>query len=216
MTEWECFWTAPSGLARVSLRRFVYSSAGRPCPGPAGYHNASVVIADGVPTVHHDDGLIAAIDPADYRDDPRWPTSCDACADVFRAEDAWQVNQDPIHLAADGRWSGVLRDAPPGAMWDAYWYPRKGPDGICLVVRTPRGDGRPAGLGDDWMPDLRASNCTRPDDDAHYCWVRHGDPRAIPCTLTVDKDGDTCAAGAGSIAKPTWHGFLRAGRLVNA
>jgi hypothetical protein len=32
--------------------------------------------------------------------------------------------------------------------------------------------------------------------------------------LTVDKNGDTCAAGAGSILTPAWHGFLRNGELV--
>jgi len=32
--------------------------------------------------------------------------------------------------------------------------------------------------------------------------------------FTVDKNGDACAAGAGSILTPTWHGFLQNGELV--
>lgn len=40
----------------------------------------------------------------------------------------------------------------------------------------------------------------------HKCWVRHGNPRAGD--IHVDKNGATCAAGAGSILTPDWHGFL--------
>ena len=96
--------------------------------------------------------------------------------------------------------------AEPGACWDAWWMPDnwKGADGIALMVRLPDGH--------DWHVDSRSSNCTRPDDNVHKCWVRHGDPRE--CHVTVDKNGDTCAAGAGSIQSPTWHGFLRDGHLV--
>lgn len=79
--------------------------------------------------------------------------------------------------------------------------------------------------GDSWSPDSRASNCSRPDDRTHRCWVRHGPLDR----LTVDKNGDTCPAGAGSILtheskvivdggeavlRQAWHGFLRDGQLV--
>lgn len=100
-----------------------------------------------------------------------------------------------------------LGDAPVGAIWDAYWmrdagFSRTGPDGKYLVCRLPDGS--------DWCIDSRASNCTLPDDDAHRCWARHGEAPH----LTVDKDGLTCHAGAGSIQVRTWHGFLRNGELV--
>lgn len=78
-----------------------------------------------------------------------------------------------------------------------------GPDGICLMVRLPNGH--------DWMVDSEASNCTR-KGEPHQCWVRHGDPRE--CRVSVDKNGDTCAAGAGSIQGGDWHGFLRDGVLA--
>lgn len=61
-----------------------------------------------------------------------------------------------------------------------------------------------------WDIDSRANNCTMPTDKKHRCWVRHGEPPQI----TVDKNGLTCAAGAGSIQTGSWHGFLRNGQLV--
>ena len=63
-----------------------------------------------------------------------------------------------------------------------------------------------------WNIDGRASNCTMKDDRIHRCWVRHGDP-AVPGQLHVDKVGKTCAAGAGSIAVPGFHGYLHRGAL---
>jgi hypothetical protein len=97
--------------------------------------------------------------------------------------------------------------APPGASWDAWWYPHndlwRGPDGIALMVRLPNGR--------DWSVDGAASNCTR-KGEPHKCWIRHGDPRRAD--VTVDKQGDTCAAGAGSIQADDYHGFLRAGVLT--
>lgn len=61
-----------------------------------------------------------------------------------------------------------------------------------------------------WDIDGRAANCTLPQDKTHRCWVRHGTPPHI----TVDKNGPTCSAGAGSILSDGYHGFLREGRLV--
>jgi hypothetical protein len=72
------------------------------------------------------------------------------------------------------------------------------------MVRLPNGR--------DWAIDGRATNCTRPDDHEHQCWVKHGEPPNI----TVDKDGNTCGAGAGSIQIGDWHGFLRDGMLVES
>jgi hypothetical protein len=67
--------------------------------------------------------------------------------------------------------------------------------------------------GHQWDVDSRASNCGRPDDRTHRCWVRVGDPER-PETLHVSKDGDTCAAGAGSIVAGDYHGFLSHGTLT--
>jgi hypothetical protein len=96
---------------------------------------------------------------------------------------------------------------PIGAMWyvqpeDQPYYPA-GPDGRTLYVKTPGGD---------WCVDYRASNCTMPTDNEHRCWVRHG----VPPLITVDKNGHTCQAGAGSIWMGSYHGFLQNGYLTNA
>lgn len=61
-----------------------------------------------------------------------------------------------------------------------------------------------------WDIDGRAGNCTMKDDKVHHCWVRHGEPPLV----TVDKQGVTCSAGAGSIQSSNWHGFLKDGELV--
>ena len=71
-----------------------------------------------------------------------------------------------------------------------------------LTVVTPSGR--------EWDIDSRASNCTLKNDNAHRCWVRHGKPPAI----TVDKNGLTCRAGAGSIVSGSYHGFLRGGHFT--
>jgi hypothetical protein len=108
-----------------------------------------------------------------------------------------------------------------GAMWYADWLlehikniwtdadgnvrPQRygpGPDGRILIVQTPGGG---------WIIDSRASNCTMPQDNEHRCWVRHGTAPEI----TVDKSGNTCGAGAGSIQAGNYHGFLRNGYLEN-
>jgi len=81
---------------------------------------------------------------------------------------------------------------------------RPGRDGRVLICRMPDGH--------DWVIDSRANNCTLPLDDKHWCWVREGRPE--DGTLNVSKSGRTCSAGAGSIATPGYHGFLRHGRLV--
>ena len=102
----------------------------------------------------------------------------------------------------DGK-KAAFEDLGPGAMYFADWYQRKGPDGHHLIVITPGGP---------WHVDGRASNCTRPTDYVHYCWVRHGEPPNI----TVDKNGDTCGCGCSIGQGPgfrDYHGFLRNGRL---
>lgn len=79
-----------------------------------------------------------------------------------------------------------------------------GDDGKSLCVILP---GEP---GNEWMIDYKASNCGLPNDKVHKCWCRHG----IPPLITVDKNCNSCNAGAGSIQRGNYHGFLRNGELV--
>lgn len=100
----------------------------------------------------------------------------------------------------------------PGACFATETYdrhcrgPHVGPDGRALAVILPNGHA--------WHIDSRASNCTLPADCAHRCWVRSGRPE--DGSLHVDKNGPTCAAGAGSIQSGDYHGFLHHGQLIPA
>jgi hypothetical protein len=146
------------------------------------------------------------------RDDPRWPKACE-CGHQFTEAGRWQIFTDTIYRRVDTGEECSIRVKVPGMMWDAWWMPDcyKGADGRCLVVVCPGGH--------EWMIDSVASNCTMRDDRNHRCWIRHGEPPS----LTVDKNIDpasnpsaatTCAAGAGSIQTPNYHGFLRGGVFV--
>ena len=113
----------------------------------------------------------------------------------------------------DTRWEDIPKDEHdfplPGSMFWMHYS-----SGQC-DVHDPPCDQHLAVVCPDrhiWVIDSRARNCTMPTDKRHRCWVRHGSPPNI----TVDKDGVTCQAGAGSIQTPDWHGFLRNGQLVDA
>lgn len=202
-----------TGRDRRGLRRYAGDSN---CAGPLSYHNASVPLDE---TEHsREEGSWP-------RDDPRWPTHC-LCGYAFQPADEWQLFQESLFRREDTGELMTLREAPPGAIWDAVWWPEKHRvDGQYLVCKLPGGH--------DWMIDGRANNCDSPclncnqpyhahyglassacqhyvDSRPHHCWVRHG---TAP-NLTVDKAGLTCGAGAGSIQVPGWHGFLRQGQLV--
>lgn len=93
----------------------------------------------------------------------------------------------------------------PGCLFWADWYPENmywdnhtGPH-LCAVLPN----------GHHWNIDSRASNCTLPNDRKHRCWCRHGE---VP-NITVNKNGNTCSAGGGSIAVSGWHGFLTNGEF---
>jgi hypothetical protein len=195
------FFLEPTERYRLALRR--YASRDEPCPNGCSYHQAMAPIGEG-------QGEEVTNGDRHPHDDPRWPAQCEGCDYRFVDGDVWQLFTDRIYRRADTGEETTLRSAPVGACWNAAWLADldspwyHGPDGRCLYVRTPGGD---------WCPDHRASNCTLPDDSDHKCWVRHGRPE--DGTLHVDKEGVTCAAGAGSIGhEDQWHGFLHHGQLV--
>lgn len=94
---------------------------------------------------------------------------------------------------------GACWECQPFVYGDTAWA---GADGKAICCVLPGGH--------HWHIDSRASNCTMPNDNVHRCWVRHS---TIGEPIHVDKAGVTCAAGAGSIAVPGWHGFLHHGIL---
>lgn len=201
----KCFLLEPTDHEKRYLRRY---AGGSSCPNETGYHDAmnfldesrEVMSEDGSHWV--DSGQTAA----NFKAHPLWPTHC-SCGYEFDINDSWQLFTSHVYRRADTGEEMTLRDAPAGAIWDATWFHSVadwcGSDGHAFMCRLP--------FGHDWHIDGPASNCTRPNE-AHKCWIRHGNPP----DLTVDKNGDTCAAGAGSILTSRWHGFLRNGYLVVA
>lgn len=209
--ETQTFWLDPTNMEARGLRRYSHRTGdGWGCE--SGYHDA-LTYTEHAPALVDESGRYSSPPEAD-RSDPRWPTTCSRCDYCFTETDAWQSWSQRIYERAGGQQfvlhasagADVLDapSAPPGAMWNADWIPwAKSDDGICLTVRLPNNH--------DWIVDVEASNCTR-KGEPHACWVRHGNPRTEP--VTVDKQGDTCAAGAGSIAVPGYHGFLVQGVLT--
>lgn len=180
MSKIECFLLEPTMRSRVSLRRYSSSGDMKVCQG-VGYHNAKTPIGERavVFSVKHA-GCIELIDRSEPpRADPRWPTRCEACGYEFVESDAWQLFSDLVYVRRDTGAEMTLHDAPPGAMWDATWWPDRGPDGRTLCVRLP--PGRPY---DDWMIDGPSNNGGG--------WTRTGvAPRitARPSILTKDYHG---------------------------
>lgn len=101
----------------------------------------------------------------------------------------------------------TFADLPIGACF-ARDFPPYGYDGKAISCKMP--------FGKIWHIDSPATNCSLPDDGTHRCWVRHG---TIGDKLTVDKNGETCSAGKGSIVirnhagKIIFHSMLTNGIL---
>src|ERR1041385_1017104 len=207
-----CFLLEPTDSVRRWLRRYVSPEGSAEWTCAAGSHEARGLFDD-APAIFEEREFAGSLRrvvvhreedrPPD--DDPRWPATCSKCAFVFPPGTDRQFFYDRLYRRADTGAVTTLRDAPPGAMWDAWWLHGltggaalggPGDDGRRLMVKCPNGR--------EWFIDGRASNCTLPQDDNHRCWVRHGEPP----DLVVDKNGVTCTAGAGSIQAGDYHGFL--------
>lgn len=198
----KCFFLEPTDQRRYSLRRY---AGDLKCTGKLSYHNVMALIGN----------LSKDEIEQPPKEDPRWPKACE-CGYVFQDSDNWQLFSEHVYRRQDTGELTTIGDSGPGAMWFADWMLRdldrtkvgnlwRGPDDHCLIVKCPPN-------GHEWTVDGRCSNCTKPTDDLHKCWIRHG----TPPNITVDKNGNTCSAGAGSILVPGWHGYLRNGELVTA
>lgn len=188
-----------TGTSRYCLRIFD-SKGGNGCPG-GHYHQA---FSEPVGETQDDpkSKYLCTNPPEIPKDDPRWPAKCEKCDYQFKPEDVRQVWGDALYRRVDSGELKLLEDMPAGAVWCEEWYEdwMPGPDGQSWACKLPDGT--------DWNIDGRANNCTRPNEK-HHCWVREG----VAPDFNVGKGGNTCAAGAGSIATPGYHGFLRNGWL---
>lgn len=173
-------------------------------PGSAGLHNAYAVIGDRLGSTDFNGfGTVEMYPPEG------WPVECADCrAPVPEPSEPRAAGERGIYLVKQ---VSVMRlyDSPSGntepgdVYWMDYHHPGECPfwdncDGVHLWAVLPNGH--------TWDIDGRANNCSMPEEKTHRCWIRTGSPEAG--TLHVDKNGHTCAAGAGSIAVPGYHGFL--------
>lgn len=195
----KCFWVEPTGESSWYLRR--YHCGKLPPEVACLFHQAQVQIENG-PSKHSPEGYLESR-YAVPRADPRWPARCD-CGYEFTTSDVWQCRQELIYVRPDTgeRFEGGYSKMPAGAMFNAWWHHGfwVGPDGLSLSVVLPGGH--------IWHIDSQANNCDQPERP-HQCWIRHG----IPPKIDVDKNGDTCRAGGGSIKCYTYHAMLQEGEL---
>lgn len=181
----ECFLLEPTEFAQVSLRRF---SNRRKADH---WHNVSIVVESIIPVpeaMGKNNGRTIMNDKKYPKNDSRWPTRC-SCGYEFTKDDKYYIDYDRLWTCEEMNGFVRLEDAPVGAMWDAHWYPFKGPDGRCLVVRTPGGD---------WIVDQPIHG--KP-------WDRSGDPPKITVHPSI---------AIGRDEKDNWiyHGWLHHGYLV--
>lgn len=179
--------------------------------GKAGYHDARIFLKDSDKLEDWD----FAGKVADYSRS-QFPQKCDHCGAPTPFDTpphTW--NSDGIHLTLQVFCKQVYNtasgDQEPGDLFFADWYHPEETDS-CLYWDNCKGPHLMCVLpnGHHWDIDSRASNCDMKNDRLHRCWVRTGEPPNVD----VGKGGLTCGAGAGSIAVPGWHGFLRNGVLT--
>lgn len=204
----KCFYLEETKRFQHYLRRWHRQSTQLGSEQPS-RHDAYVVIGE----AEHDSPYMGFDLPdAPPHDDPRWPQCCSCgCGYEFLESDGRQARTIRLFRRSDTGALVTTDDAGPGAIYNASWYQEhpcwSGPDGLALMAVLPNGHR--------WHIDGIASNCTDFDGamaGKHKCWVRHG----LPPNLTVDKNGVTCNAGAGSIMAGNYHGFLRNGEFTDS
>jgi hypothetical protein len=177
--------------------------------GKPGYHNAQIFLGTNSDMIGDSRAFGSVVDyPAD-----RWPKTCDNCgAPVPDDSRPTKLHESGVRVHHQ-IFTERLYDSPsgspePGDVYEMDWHSDSecpywdNCTGLHLYALLPNGE--------HWDITSRASNCTMKHERTHRCWVVHG---TAP-NLTVNKNGHTCAAGAGSIAAPGYHGFLTNGEFV--
>lgn len=224
-----CFWLEPTDRVSRHLRRQIGHREQPPeerrCPvAEHGNHQAWVRIEDADAVWDGPDETVGGRkslkndDPADFRGDKRWPMAC-LCGYKFRDDDEWQVVTDLIYRRADTGEEMTLRDAPPGALWDAWWLRGRrvgsteygGPDGRVITVKTPAGawivDGPPIDQpAQQWTrtgkpPKITVRPSIRIGSPVRYCaFLTNGVLQAFP--LTSSEAQDTAAKTSSETSVP--------------
>lgn len=185
-----CFLLYPTALTQLSYRRFTFTADAH-CAQNTG-HNARAILG----TTQNTSRLPGAsyIPNQEQHQDPRWPVVCDHCDYEFLVTDQWQINSHRVYRRSDDAALTTLYDAPLGAMWNADWYPKRGPDGHYLIVRTPGGD---------WEVDGPSRGS---DGKPGPGWTRTGTPPNVTARPSIGLN----APGASNF----YHAFLTDGILV--
>ncbi len=183
----------------VGTRAFLRVYWGNSCIADHSYHNAELPLTKSI--MVGDWKLGGEIDA--YPDE-RWPTKCDRCSVPVSEDAKRQVSTKRLYNTPSGK-------LEPGDLYWADWFASKEGEG-CTFHDNCDGTHLHAILpnGRMWDIDGRASNCTKKEERSHRCWVRTGEPPNVDVGKGK-KGSDTCAAGAGSIASGSYHGFLRNG-----
>ena len=195
MSEIVCFLLTETTKVERRLRRFCWTGRGEACRiGRLGYHNANVTVGrlekprDG----EEEAPTVSEIVP---HADPIWPIACEACGYQFQDTDQWQVNDYRLYENVERGVLTILDEAPPGAMWWAFWragfgsiYWEERGQGPHLVVMTPAGE---------WDLDMKSDN--------GLGWKWEGEPPDVSAHPSI------------GIGKPyRYHGWLRNGTLYDA
>lgn len=235
----KCFFIEPTDTQQLYLRRYAGRDTGACDKSGLSYHNASVAIGI-VPYVNEPISTVRERPSDDPRWPTHCACGYEFAADdwwqenhnrIYRRVDTGE--ELPLHDFGPG--------AMYYATWFEHEGSKRnrGPDGHCLVVVCPTRNGKGEWLVDSVANncDMKCKNCGHAyskhydhyedgkhiappiecqkyegvDNGEHRCWVRTGDPRTG--IITVDKHGNTCGAGAGSIMINGWHGHLIDGYL---
>lgn len=179
--------------------------------GRPGCHNAYTFIRD-VPELEAWDAFGRQEDYVEAL----WPTHCRDCGapvpSTLKVEKTvgWTGPVGNRQLSTNRLYNNESGEPGAGDLFETHWHDSHdcpywdNCNGIHLQAILPNG----------WHWDVmsRAKNCDKREDRTHRCWVIQGSYK--DGTITVDKNGHTCSAGAGSIDAPGWHGFLRNGEWV--
>ena len=236
-----CFWLEPTERIRRHLRRSAAHRAPQaetgPCPlSEQGLHQAWARIEDAEATWSAPDETVGGrktlktYDVADFIGDKRWPKAC-PCGYKFRDDDDRQVVSDLIYRRADTGQEMTLRDAPPGALWDAWWLRGTpigtttygGPDGRVITIKTPAGpwvvDGPPVDQPEQmWTrtgepPKITVRPSIRIGSPLRYCaFLTNGVLQTFP--LTAKQAGDAAALASSETGLPLSVVQVRTGALV--
>lgn len=236
-----CFWLEPTDRIRRHLRRYASYREGsperRPClVSEQGFHQAWVRIEDAGAVWAEPDAIAGGRkslknhDVADFIGDKRWPAAC-ACGYKFVESDDRQVVSDLIYRRPDTGEEMTLRDAPVGALWDAWWLRGTrtgpttygGPDGRVITVKTPAGawvvDGPPVDQPEQkWTrtgepPKITVRPSIRIGSPVRYCaFLTNGVLQTFP--LTANEAGDAAALASSETGIPFSVVQVRTGALV--